>query len=96
MPRTYALKKRRQWRDKNKRMTDAVRLRGEGLSLRAIAAELVVDEATVRRDLARWERERPNVTPLRHSAAAFSPGGGESPHPDAAATGTVHPLRRSS
>ncbi len=61
----------------DRRMARAVELRAEGLSLRQIGERLACNEITVRRDLARWERERPNVTPLRHSPATFSPRGGK-------------------
>lgn len=87
--------KRRPWRDKDKRMARVVELRGLGWSLRQIAQRLVVDEKTVRNDLKRWERERPNVTPLRNSAAESRPAGGEIPHSDSAAA-TVTPIRRTS
>jgi hypothetical protein len=93
MVRKYVAK-RRPWRDKNRRMARVVELRAAGLSLRRIAAQLVVDEKTVRNDLARWERERPNVTQLRNANAESRPTGGTSPHPDSASTGTVTPIRR--
>ena len=43
------------WRDTDKRMRMAVKLRQQGLSLRKIADRLVVDKRTIQRDLARWE-----------------------------------------
>jgi Homeodomain-like domain len=66
----------------DRRMARAVELRAEGLSLRQIAERLVCSEITVRRDLARWEQERPNVTPLRHSPATFSPPRGKDVAPE--------------
>jgi hypothetical protein len=45
-------------------MTRAVELHAEGLSLRKIAARLNVTHQTVANDLARWDRERANVTPM--------------------------------
>jgi transposase len=48
-------KARVSWRNVDKRMQRAADLRQCGLSLRAIADVLAVGEATVRRDLARWE-----------------------------------------
>jgi hypothetical protein len=82
--RTYKRKGPRPWRDKDKRMTAAVRLRAQGLSLRQIGKELAVSEGTVRNDLARWEREHPaNVVPLvRKTDAQSRPAGGEIAHPD--------------
>lgn len=84
MPRTYQRKRPRQWRDKDKRMTAAMRLRDQGMSLRQIGKALAVSEGTVRNDLARWEREHPaNVVPLvRKTTAQSSPAGGEITHPD--------------
>lgn len=76
MTRTYKRKGPRPWRDKDKRMAAAVRKRAEGKSLREIGKELAVSEITVRRDLARWEAERPNVIQLRHSTATNCPHGG--------------------
>lgn len=88
--------KRTPHKNKGKRMANAVQLRGQGLSLRKIASELRVDEKTVRNDLARWEAERGNVTPLRISAAEICPGpGGEIPHPDSAPADVIQ-LRRTS
>jgi IS30 family transposase len=96
MVRRYA-PKRRPWADKDKRMSRAVQLRNQGLSLRAIAADLAVDERTVRRDLDRWADISQNVTALvRQSGAAKCPARGEMPHPNAAHGATVTPLRRSS
>lgn len=96
MVRNYVAKRTR-YRDRDKRMARAAVLRSQGLSLRKIAAELRVDEKTVRLDLQRWETERGNVTPLRNSAAEFCPDlGGEIPHSDSAPAADVIPLRRTS
>jgi hypothetical protein len=90
--------KRRPWADKNKRMARVVELRGMGWSFRKIAERLVISHQTVARDLARWERERPNVTPLTVTSACHEvppPGRDVTPgcdSPDA----DVIPLRRSS
>lgn len=62
--RNYKRKGKTPWPDKDKRMAAAVRKRAEGKSLREIGAELAVSYQTVVRDLARWERDRPNVVPL--------------------------------
>ncbi len=72
-------------------------LRDQGLSLRAIGAQLNVSEGTVRNDLKHLAAEpAPGcVTQLRKSA----PDRGEIAHPDyapATHTATVLPLRRSS
>ncbi|MFD0850831.1 helix-turn-helix domain-containing protein [Actinomadura adrarensis] len=64
MVRKYVPKKSARWPDKDKRMARAVELHAAGLSLRQIAERLVVSHQTVARDLARWDTERPNVTPL--------------------------------
>lgn len=66
MVRKYVHKKsaRLSVKARDERMTRAVELRGLDLSLREIAGRLAVSYQTVARDLARWERERPNVTPL--------------------------------
>lgn len=64
MVRKYVPKKSARWRDKDRRMARAAELRAMGFSLRRIADRLAVSVGTVHSDLARWERERPNVTPL--------------------------------
>ena len=92
--RNYKRKHASQWRDKDKRMTLAVQMRAQGMSLREIAKELAVSEITVRRDLARWEAERPNVVPLRQSAATSCPAGGEMSQQDVAPESAVTELRR--
>lgn len=66
----------------DRRMARAVELRDEGLSLRQIAERLACDEKTVRNDLARWQRERPNVTPLRNLPAESLPQRGEKSAPE--------------
>jgi lambda repressor-like predicted transcriptional regulator len=88
--RHYKRKRPRQWRDKDKRMRAAARMRGEGMSLRQIGRELAVSEGTIRNDLARWERQHPaNVVPLvRKTTAQSRPAGGEITHPDYAARAT--------
>jgi hypothetical protein len=96
MARTYVPKKSARWRDRDKRMARAVELRAGGLSLRAIAEQLVIDEGTVRNDLKRWAELNANVTPLRNSAAESRPRGGAFPHPDSAPVAAVVPIRRSS
>lgn len=55
MVRTYKRKRPRQWKDKDKRMKLAVRMRAEGKSLREIAKELAVSPPTVMRDLRRHD-----------------------------------------
>lgn len=74
--------KRKRLRNPDKRMEAAVRLRAQGLSYRRIGAELACDEKTVRNDLARWERERPNVALLRNSTAENLPLRGEKSAPE--------------
>jgi transposase-like protein len=45
-------------------MAEAVRMRGEGLSLRQIARQLGVNVQTIHADLARWSQGRGTVTEL--------------------------------
>lgn len=59
--RKYKRKGPRQWRDKDKRMTLAVRMRAEGKSLREIGDALAVSYMTVARDLERWDRQHSTV-----------------------------------
>lgn len=93
--RKYKRKRPRQWRNKDKRMAAAVRLRAEGKSNRQIGKELAVDERTVRRDLERWQQEHSNVVPLvRQSDAASCPAGGNLPHPDAAPIASLADRRK--
>jgi DNA-binding CsgD family transcriptional regulator len=85
MVRTYKRKGPRPWRDKDKRMAAAVRLRAEGKSLREIAAVLRVSPQTIMRDLQRYDEKS------REQAAVFQnvfqlpvpsrPQGGEMEHP---------------
>lgn len=74
--------KRKHLRNPDKRMEAVVRLRAQSLSLRQIGCELACDEKTVRNDLARWERERPNVALLRNPDAENSPLRGEKSAPE--------------
>lgn len=64
---------RKRWRNPDKRMAEAVDLRRRGWSLRRIGTELAVSEVTIRRDLARWEREQfdalVELNDMRHDAA---------------------------
>jgi transposase len=86
--------KRKHARNPDKRMAAAVRLRDEGLSLRQIGERLACSEITVRRDLARWQREHSNVTPLRHSPATFTPPGGKDVAPECRTETNVIEMRR--
>lgn len=90
----YKRKRPRQWRDKNKRMTAAVRLRAQGMSLRQIAQELAVSYQTIANDLARWERERPNVIPLSNSPVKSYPPTGRDLTPEFDSGTPVIQLRR--
>lgn len=56
--------KRGRWTDPTKRMTRAAELRDAGLSVRKIAARLVVSVGTVHKDLSRWDAARATVTTL--------------------------------
>lgn len=88
MVRKYVRKGARPWRDKDKRMAAAVKLRAQGKSLREIGAALRVAEGTIRNDLKRWaERQSSmpsNVVPLRKSGAQSRPAGGEITQSDCA------------
>lgn len=87
--------KRKHARNPDRRMAAAVRLRAQGMSLRQIGAELACSEGTVRNDLARWARERPNVAALvRKTIAQNSPPGAEITHPDYAPDNNIVELRR--
>jgi DNA invertase Pin-like site-specific DNA recombinase len=91
--RTYKRKRVGVWRNKDKRMAAAVRLRAEGLSLRQIADQLAIGLGTVHRDLARWEREHSNVTLLPfQNPVPTSPVRGALEQPG----GTVTAIRRTS
>ncbi len=73
-------------------MALAVRMRGEGKSLREIATELAVDHHTIIRDLRRWE-DRVSATGAKvvHFPGASRPAGGNLHQPVAppATTGEV-------
>ena len=56
--RNYKRQGPRPWRDKDKRMAAAVRLRAQGKSLREIGAALRVSYETIRGDLARWDAKQ--------------------------------------
>lgn len=92
--RKYKRKRPAQWRDKDKRMLAAVRLRADGKSLREIAKELAVSYQTVANDLARWERERPNVILLSNPAVKSYPPPGQDLTPEFDREPAVLPLRR--
>ena len=78
MVRHYKRKRPGQWRDKNKRMAAAVRMRNEGLSLREIAKKLAVTHPTVLADLRKWDELHPNVVSLPVNRPGKSgPAGGE-------------------
>lgn len=86
MVRKYVRKRPRQWRDKDKRMEAAVRLRAAGKSLREIGAALAVNHETVRRDLARWDAQQASAAPanviqlsqrLPHPGVANDPARGD-------------------
>lgn len=98
MVRRYVPKKSTARVNKDRRMAAVVRLRGEGLSLRAIASQLHISDGTVRNDLARWAELHPdNVTQLRNRAAQNCPPGGTFAQSDCASTPTnVVPIRRTS
>lgn len=90
--RNYKRKRPRGW-NKDRRMILAVRLRGEGMSLRQAARELGVSEGTIRNDLKRWQQANSNVVPLvRKSDAQSCPRGGEITHPDYAPRTTAEAL----
>jgi IS30 family transposase len=60
------------WRDVDKRMRRAVKLRRDGLSLRQIADRLAVTKSTIERDLARYERAEVDQL-LSHIAVPYAP-----------------------
>lgn len=94
MVRAYVRKGPRPWKDKDKRMAAAVRLRAEGKSLREIGKELAVSEFTVRCDLKRWQETHPNVVPLRFPPAISRPAGGNKSHLEIAPDETAPKIRR--
>lgn len=79
----------------DKRMARAAELRAEGLSLRQIAERLSCSYMTISRDLARWDRQHENVTPLSHSPVTSLPHRGEfvTPECDSEPTNIIE-LRR--
>ncbi len=92
--RNYKRKGPRPWRDKDKRMAAAVRMRAEGKSLRQIGEELTVSYQTVANDLARWRRERPNVVQLSKTPVKSHPVTGQDLTPEFDSEPAVIQLRR--
>lgn len=92
--RNYKRKHASQWRDKDKRMTLAAQMHGQGMSLRQIAAELAVSYQTVANDLARWRRERPNVVHLSKTPVKSYPLAGQHLTPEFDSESAVVELRR--
>jgi IS30 family transposase len=76
-------------RRRDARMKEAVRLRAEGWSLRAIASHLNVDHTTVMADLVRSRR-------AVDSAGGNPPPGGEFPPPKSTTNIVRFPRRRAS
>ncbi len=76
------------------RMLLAAQLRAEGKSLRAIARQLRVSHETVRRDLAKWDTERPQVSHL--PVTKVPPGAGFVTPKCDSQDAEILPLRRSS
>jgi hypothetical protein len=94
--RTYKRKTPRRG-NRDKRMATVVRLHAHGISNREIGRRLSIDHKTVASDLARWERERPNVVLLPgNSAGELRPVRGQIPQPDSPSDSKIIPLRRSS
>jgi hypothetical protein len=97
MVRKYVHKKRRPWRDKDRRMARAAELRAAGWSMRRIADRLVVSVGTVHADLTRWDAEHPdNVTPLRSERPFKSAPTGAKLNAASERPANVTPIRRSS
>ena len=96
--RKYKRKRPRRWRDTNKRMVAAVRCRTRGLSLRQTAGRLAVSYETIRRDLARWDRDHANVVELVPesvtNACHISPPGGQIATPECDSDSAVIEFRR--
>lgn len=80
--RTYKRKRPRQWRDKDKRMALAVRMRAEGKSTHQTAAELAVSHQTVMRDLARWDERQQVVQNVVQFPGPSRPARGNLDHAD--------------
>jgi hypothetical protein len=94
MTRTYKRKPGRVSPDR--RMARAVELRAEGLSVRQIGDRLNAGKSTIARDLARWDRAHPNVTPLvSQIPVPNSPPGGHFGTPEWDSDSTVVQFRRS-
>lgn len=87
-------KKRPRRRDPDKRMAATVRLRAQGLSLRQIAKELACSYQTVANDLARWQRDRPNVVQLSNPAVKNVAPGATDLTPDFDSPTNIVELRR--
>jgi transposase len=75
------MKKTRAQRRREARMADAVRLRSEGASLRAIAAYLDVDHKTIASDLRKWDSLR-QAGKVGNFPGEKSPKSGEFPPPE--------------
>jgi transposase len=91
--RTYKPVKPKSPRDA--RMRRAARLRGEGKSLRQIAAEQEVSYETVRRDLARWdELNAPDASVSHLPVTKTPPRGGNVTAECDSEDAAVIPLRR--
>lgn len=95
MTRTYKRKTPKRG-SRDKRMATVARLHAGGVSNREIGRLLSIDHKTVASDLARWERERPNVVPLGNSGGELRPQRGQIPHSDSPPDSKIIPLRRSS
>ena len=92
--RTY---KPRQPKSRRGRMIRAAGMRGEGMSLRQIAAELGVSHDTAWRDLRRWDEENAKITNLSDRGVRKTPpGGGNLTAPSDSESATVLPMRRTS
>lgn len=91
MVRKYVRKGPPPWRDKDKRMAAAVRLRAQDKSLREIAKELAVSPPTVMRDLRKWDELHPNVFQM---PVTKRPTGGDLKRPDETPDESIPKLRR--
>jgi len=88
--RQYKRKRPRQWRDKDRRMALAVRMRAEGKSTRQIGEELAVSHQTVMRDLARWdERQAAVVQNVVQFPGPSRPQQGNLDHPNGPDSGPL-------
>jgi len=65
---------KRRWKQPDKRMEAAIRMRAAGWSLRKIAGHLGVSEGTIRNDLGRWEQQNVDEL-LRNLDAQSGPSG---------------------